>query len=168
MKKILLPGIAFALFMLMLDTLRFTHHLPENTTIAFLLQIAGGFVPIFLIMIWVKRKYYTNNITFKEAFSSVAFIAAFACVLAGVIAFIILKFNQAELTDFVAKEIPKAKQRLLDTTGSVPLGFEDRMKHMIRPEVQAMFYLVWMVILLLFTLISATILKNNKQDTTVD
>ena len=164
MKKILIPGIALAVFMLTMDTLKFTHHFPTDTILVFLLTMISGFGSVFLIMTWVKKKYYSGSITFKEAFSSVAYIALFACMLAGVCAFVFFKTNQDTLAAYVQGELPKAKQRLLDMQGSVPANFEEQTKWLYNPALQASAYLVWYIILLLFTLLSAAILKNKKQD----
>ena len=69
MKKIIIPGITLAVFMLMMDALKFTHHFPTDEMTVILLTIVSGFTSIFLIMLWIKKKYYFNpSLSIKLSF----------------------------------------------------------------------------------------------------
>ncbi len=66
------------------------------------------------------------------------------------------------LEAFVKDALQTERQRIVDTKGSLPAGFDEQTKYAYNPALQASAYIVWLIILLLFSLISAAILPDVK------
>lgn len=161
MKKILIPGLVFSAFIILMYLLMLNQSTGLNAIPLVGMKLGLEFVAFLLLMFWVKRIYYQNNITFKDAFTTGSLIGIFASLLLCVVVFVFIKYrpNASESLMHNSQEI---KQHAIEKFGYVPADFDKKTNFELSPAKQALNRLSGIFFFLLFSLISATILKNKK------
>ncbi|HKR03664.1 MAG TPA: DUF4199 domain-containing protein [Bacteroidia bacterium] len=163
MKKILIPGLILAAYMGLLVTIQMMQLLPQNGSaplIMTLIILLVDFFVLFSLLKWVKRKYYSDNITFKEVFSNGVFIGVFATVLVSVCVFVFLSYIDPSAMEIIKKITEEQKQKAIERVGSLPPSQEKLMNATQTPIAQALGVLSLIILWVLFSLISAAMLKT--------
>ncbi|HKR03665.1 MAG TPA: DUF4199 domain-containing protein [Bacteroidia bacterium] len=163
MKRILIPGLILAAIVHLEYIFILMNILPSNgiTALIFLLI---DFMIFFLFLKWVKRKYYSNDITFKQVFSNGICIGVLATVLLSAFIFVFLSYIDRSVLETFKKMVEEeSKQDAINLQGSISASDEKSIKAL-TPTFLALNSLIGIIWWILFSLISAPILKTKKPE----
>ena len=169
MKKILIPSVILATFLFVSYLWMSSRLADSELIITFCLRSGAHFIISLLLMIWVKKKYFSNSITFNSAFRTQTIFEISGTVLAAVSVFIFWKYNPEKLATLMQIAIKNGKQSAIDYQGSIPaLDYEILYGRVFNPEHQAFRQMGSMLFGIFYSLITAAILKTKNPNTEVE
>ncbi|MEP7168203.1 MAG: DUF4199 domain-containing protein [Bacteroidota bacterium] len=162
MKKLILPVLISTVYGILFTTLILERVLPLNGSVRFISFIIDLII-FFLLLKWLKRKYYFDNITFKTVLISGVLIGVFSAFLVGLFSYIFLTIIDPTSMEVIKMTVAEAKQKAIDTQGTL-LPFQEKLfSVMLTPLFQSFAPLAISILFgTLFSLISAAILKTKK------
>lgn len=163
MKKILAPGIVLSIYMFLLYMVNLRLLAENNLLLIFSVKSVSHFVVLLFLMMWLRKKYYADGFSFKEAFTSSVSMEILGATIAGILIFIYWKTNPEALEIMRQTSMEKGRQLLLDRTGVVPPNFEHTNKISTTPVVLALSELSTIIFGIFYSLIISAILKSKKQ-----
>lgn len=166
MKKVFVPALMLTAYWCVIITLGFMQIIPNKGS-AILFFLAIDFLILLFILKSIKRKYYNNDITFKEVFTNGIIIGVFTTVIASAFVFIYLSYLNPSAMEVVSKTTEEAMQKQIETRGSEVSAEFDKAKKYITPAFQALFNLLYIFYWTIYSLIISAIIKNRKPDSEI-
>ncbi|MEP7168202.1 MAG: DUF4199 domain-containing protein [Bacteroidota bacterium] len=158
MKKIIIPGMMLAAYTGLIIILQINQLLPEGRSS--LLFIPVHFIVFFFLLKWVKAKFYSNDITFKAVFTNGVLIGVFSTVVVSTCFFVFLRYVDPSAMETIKKLSEEKKQKLIEKLGSLSASMEKSLEEELTPARQAIQTFSVLILWILFSLISAAILKK--------